>query len=413
MTTGQRIASKRKELKLSQESLGEQLGVSRQSIYKWESDASLPEIEKLVSMSRLFGVSVGWLLGVEQDKKEPDTPGEDSGELTEHQIKMVEEIVDRYVAAQPKPPRRRRWPYAVAAILLCCVGANLFHRLDQLDTRYNNLQNSIGNLSSGVNREISTITNRVEAILKAQNDLTADYDCEVLRADLASNTVTFSARLLPKTYVAGMQVLFLVDDGSGTVEIAGIEGNSHVFTAEVTCTLSDSITLSAALLTDGVRQTQLLDRFSGLYSASLPYIDLSGLESSYLHTRRAAAGIFHLPQSYGWLRGLDEETKFGPVEIRDLKVGLFVNYRPVAWLIPTEKPDHWNLESAEKVFFLDELSLDLKPGDILHFAAIYTDEHGRSGAAPCIPAFECMGDEISWMQSSDATPFFQIENYIL
>ena len=45
MTLGQRIAQKRKELGLSQEGLGEQLGVSRQAIYKWESDASLPEIE--------------------------------------------------------------------------------------------------------------------------------------------------------------------------------------------------------------------------------------------------------------------------------------------------------------------------------------------------------------------------------
>lgn len=42
MTVGQRIAQKRKELGLSQEALGEQLGVSRQSIYKWESDTVLP-----------------------------------------------------------------------------------------------------------------------------------------------------------------------------------------------------------------------------------------------------------------------------------------------------------------------------------------------------------------------------------
>ena len=44
---GQRIAYKRKELALSQEALGEALGVSRQAIYKWESDAALPEIDKL------------------------------------------------------------------------------------------------------------------------------------------------------------------------------------------------------------------------------------------------------------------------------------------------------------------------------------------------------------------------------
>ena len=48
MTTGRRVAQKRKELGLSQEALGEKLGVSRQSIYKWESDSALPEVEKLV-----------------------------------------------------------------------------------------------------------------------------------------------------------------------------------------------------------------------------------------------------------------------------------------------------------------------------------------------------------------------------
>lgn len=41
MTTGQRIALKRKEAGLSQETLGAELGVSRQSIYKWESEGSL------------------------------------------------------------------------------------------------------------------------------------------------------------------------------------------------------------------------------------------------------------------------------------------------------------------------------------------------------------------------------------
>ena len=54
MTVGQRIAQKRKEKGLSQEALGERLGVSRQAIYKWESDAALPEIEKLVNLSREF-----------------------------------------------------------------------------------------------------------------------------------------------------------------------------------------------------------------------------------------------------------------------------------------------------------------------------------------------------------------------
>ena len=176
MTLGERIAQKRKELGLSQEALGEKLCVSRQAIYKWESDAALPEIEKLVALARLFSVPVGWLLGVEE-KTEPETEAEapkDSGELNEAQIKMVEEIVGRYLAAQPQPKKPRRWLRVVAAAVILVVGVHLFNRLDGLDRQYDNLQNTMGDMKWSVNNQISGIAGRVEEILKSQNDLTAD-----------------------------------------------------------------------------------------------------------------------------------------------------------------------------------------------------------------------------------------------
>ena len=82
MTIGERIAQKRKELGLSQEALGEQLRVSRQAIYKWEADAALPEIEKLVVLAKLFDVPVGWLLGVEEEAE---------AEAEAEAIRMVEQ----------------------------------------------------------------------------------------------------------------------------------------------------------------------------------------------------------------------------------------------------------------------------------------------------------------------------------
>ena len=97
MTVGQRIAQKRKRLGLSQEALGERLSVSRQAIYKWESDAALPEIEKLVNLSREFSVSVDWLLGEENG----DRDGRKE-ELTPQQLRMVEEIVERYLNARDR-----------------------------------------------------------------------------------------------------------------------------------------------------------------------------------------------------------------------------------------------------------------------------------------------------------------------
>lgn len=61
-----RIRELRKTKGLSQEELAEKLGVSRQAISKWESAQSLPDIDKIVSLSDYFEVSTDYLLkGVE------------------------------------------------------------------------------------------------------------------------------------------------------------------------------------------------------------------------------------------------------------------------------------------------------------------------------------------------------------
>ena len=71
MTLGQRIQELRKGLGLSQEELGERMGVSRQAISKWEGDQTIPELDNLIALSRLFGLTVGQLLGVEQPVPTP------------------------------------------------------------------------------------------------------------------------------------------------------------------------------------------------------------------------------------------------------------------------------------------------------------------------------------------------------
>ena len=63
MKLSDNIVQMRKALGLSQEQLAEQLGVSRQSISKWETGQSAPELDKLMALSRVFGVSTDALLG--------------------------------------------------------------------------------------------------------------------------------------------------------------------------------------------------------------------------------------------------------------------------------------------------------------------------------------------------------------
>lgn len=58
MTLGERLAHLRLQAGMSQEVLAETIGVSRQSVSKWETDASVPDLERLVTLSALFDVSL-------------------------------------------------------------------------------------------------------------------------------------------------------------------------------------------------------------------------------------------------------------------------------------------------------------------------------------------------------------------
>lgn len=65
MKLNEKIYWCRKRAGLSQESLAERIGVSRQSISKWETGEASPEISKLPLLASAFGVTVDWLLSEE------------------------------------------------------------------------------------------------------------------------------------------------------------------------------------------------------------------------------------------------------------------------------------------------------------------------------------------------------------
>ena len=66
MTLGESIALLRTQKGWSQGDLADALDVSRQSISKWETDTSVPELEKLIRLSELFGVTLDALVRGEQ-----------------------------------------------------------------------------------------------------------------------------------------------------------------------------------------------------------------------------------------------------------------------------------------------------------------------------------------------------------
>ena len=88
MSLGDKIAELRRQRGWSQENLAERLGVTRQSVSKWESGASVPDLDKIIGLSELFGVTTDYLLGRE-DLQVLDVSG-----LTAQQVAHLQMLVE-------------------------------------------------------------------------------------------------------------------------------------------------------------------------------------------------------------------------------------------------------------------------------------------------------------------------------
>lgn len=89
MILSEKIIMLRKKNGWSQEELADQLDISRQSVSKWESGASIPDLERIVNMSQLFGVTTDYLL---KDEIEEVAFAEGTApEVTEGRVVTVEE----------------------------------------------------------------------------------------------------------------------------------------------------------------------------------------------------------------------------------------------------------------------------------------------------------------------------------
>ena len=99
MTLGQKLKEIRKKFGLSQEQLAEIINVSRQAITKWETDAGLPDTENLKELSRIFEISINYLLDNNNElpllvmKKKLDKDN------YKNKISSYEEVLEEYYPA--------------------------------------------------------------------------------------------------------------------------------------------------------------------------------------------------------------------------------------------------------------------------------------------------------------------------
>lgn len=112
MILADKIITLRKKAGWSQEELASQLGVTRQSVSKWEGAQSVPDLDKVVQMSRLFGVSTDYLLKDELEEEEFVESEADEAPLR----RVTMEQAARYLAL-----RKACAPKIALAVAMCII----------------------------------------------------------------------------------------------------------------------------------------------------------------------------------------------------------------------------------------------------------------------------------------------------
>ena len=102
----------RKKNGWSQEELAEKLNVSRQAVSKWEGAQSIPDINRIIQLSELFGVSTDYLL---KDHLEQSEPAQESGEASSSRIVSMEEA-NAFLRTKEENSRR-----VALAVMLCIL----------------------------------------------------------------------------------------------------------------------------------------------------------------------------------------------------------------------------------------------------------------------------------------------------
>lgn len=95
MVLADKIINLRKKNGLSQEELAEQIGVSRQAVSKWEGMQSIPDLDKLIALSRFFGVSTDYLLNDELEEEFTNAVTESEPERKKVTMTMANDYIDK------------------------------------------------------------------------------------------------------------------------------------------------------------------------------------------------------------------------------------------------------------------------------------------------------------------------------
>ena len=263
-TLGRRIQEGRKAAELSQEALGERLGVSRQAVSKWEADAAIPELENLIAMSRIFGVTVGCLLGVEEAAK---TDREDQSPTPEMDWSRIETLAAKY--SQERRERERKWTRRLAVLgggagvcLLALTLALAFH--------IHSAQQQLEYLQS----QVDSVRGQSTVVVQPSGEKgeLASSQVNITGFDLEAETVTLALSAVPAEKKTDTTAVFSAKLADGTELTQAAESGTAFTARDWTVPMSESVELSVILTSGEEVRTVPLEILSARREDFLPQV---------------------------------------------------------------------------------------------------------------------------------------------
>lgn len=264
---GGRILKLRKIAGLSQEELAERVGVSRQAVGKWENGVAVPELNKLLELSRVLDVTVGELLGLQEKAENPDA-GSDMERLEEllrvygQQQRSHAERIEAAAAGRESRERiRRRRGYILTGIFACAVallGIIFGVKITGLEEQLNDIRSETGRNISDLSYQIDSMSSSITGLLRDQASLFYDWGYEPIGYDSAESQVELRLWASPKEFLEDTVVTFVLTENGSSESFQGEavrQGSSY----EANISLpSGNYSLEAAVIDGDARKTEEL-----------------------------------------------------------------------------------------------------------------------------------------------------------
>lgn len=285
MNFNENIRNLRKEKGLSQEYFAEKLGVTRQTISKWETGAAMPDLKKLTEIADFFNVSMDTILGMEiKDKSSVQSSSADNGHNnntnnnennynTEYQKEYANQLFSiAYQNQQVQNHANHKALKTVAVLLSIAIACSIFgliYLFDMIDSKINNLQNQINMLSSQINTQ--------QNYTYDENEYSEfSYEFVGIKNTEEANIINTKFSYAPNTYPKNALIYLHITNSNGAVQRVDMQLNDGIFTANTDIDVTSPPESIYIYIDDGDVITRELSDFYEI----MPF-DLIHFENSY------------------------------------------------------------------------------------------------------------------------------------